>query len=337
MIGFGAYDIDKKKIYVYENINHDPVETIAKNINQYLVDAKEVILIPRSAPISDVPKIGVGSALLDGGSLILTNDQKNDIVAKEPELEKYIKRLWSADEFINNKIKWCYWLKDAEPSILKKSLTLNIILKEIQSFRLKSSRGKTHDMEAYPSLFGEERQPKSNFLLIPKVSSEIRRYIPIGYMTADDIITDKVFAFPNASIYHFGILTSIMHMVWVNYTCGRMKSDYSYSNTVVYNNYPSPEILTDKQKQNVELAAQTILDTRAQFPGSSLADLYHPNTMPPILVKAHQQLDKAVDQCYRSQPFTSEAKRIEFLFEIYEKYTAGMFVQEKSKNKKKTK
>ena len=335
IIGFGAYDTDKKKIYVYENINHDPVETIVKNINQYLVDAKEVILIPRSAPISDVPKIGVGSALLDGGSLILTNDQKNDIVAKEPELEKYIKRLWSADEFINNKTKWCYWLKDAEPSILKKSLTLNIILKEIQSFRLKSSRGKTHDMAAYPGLFGEERQPKSNFLLIPKVSSETRRYIPIGYMTADDIITDKVFAFPNASIYHFGILTSIMHMVWVRYTCGRMKSDYSYSNTVVYNNYPWPEILTDKQKQNVELAAQTILDTRAQFPGSSLADLYHPNTMPPILVKAHQQLDKAVDQCYRSQPFTSEAKRIEFLFEIYEKYTAGMFVQEKKTRKNK--
>jgi len=124
-------------------------------------------------------------------------------------------------------------------------------------------------------------------------------------------------------------------MVWVRYTCGRMKSDYSYSNTVVYNNYPWPEILTDKQKQNVELAAQTILDTRAQFPGSSLADLYHPNTMPPILVKAHQQLDKAVDQCYRSQPFTSEAKRIEFLFEIYEKYTAGMFVQEKKTRKNK--
>lgn len=334
IIGFGGYDINKKMIYVYENINQDPVETVAKNINQYLVDAKEVMLIPRSTPISDVPKIGVGSALLDGGSLILTTEQKNDIIAKEPELEKYIKRLWSADEFINNKTKWCYWLKDADPSILKKSITLNIIINEIQSFRLKSNRGKTHDMAAYPSLFGEERQPKSNFLLIPKVSSENRRYIPIGYMTTDDIITDKVFAFPNASIYHFGILTSIMHMVWVSYTCGRMKSDYSYSNTVVYNNYPWPESSTEKQKKSVEEAAQAVLDARAQFPDSSLADLYHPNSMPPVLVKAHQQLDKAVDQCYRSQPFTSEAKRIEYLFELYEKYTAGMFVAEK-KNKKK--
>lgn len=336
IIGFGGYDVIKKKIYVYNKTNQDPEEVIAKNINQYLVDAKEVIIIPRSLPISDVPKIGVGSALLDGGYFVLSDEQKNDLIAREPDLEKYIQRFWSADEFINNKVKWCFWLKNADPALMKQSITLISILKEIQSFRLKSSRGKTHDMAAYPSLFGEERQPKSDFLLIPKVSSESRKYIPIGYMASDDIITDKVFAFPNASIYHFGVLTSLMHNTWMRYTCGRMKSDYSYSNTIVYNNYPWPENPSDKQKQGVEEAAQAVLDARTQFPESSLADLYDPNTMPPVLVKAHQTLDKAVDQCYRYQPFTSEAKRIEYLFELYEKYTGGLFQPEK-KNKKKDK
>lgn len=333
IIGFGSYDIKNKKLFVYDKVNKNPEELIVKNINQYLVDAQDVIISPRSLPISKVPKIGVGSALLDGGHLILSNDQKNEVIKKEPNLEKYIKRLWSADEFINNKLKWCFWLKDVDPAFLKNSQILISILKEVQAFRLSSNRGKTKEMGMYPSLFGEERQPQSNFLLIPKVSSEVRRYIPIGYMTSEDIITDKVFAFPNASIYHFGILTSLMHMIWINYTCGRMKSDYSYSNTIVYNNYPWPENLSDKQKQSVEEAAQAVLDARSQFPDSSLADLYDPNTMPPVLVKAHQQLDRAVDLCYRSQPFISEAKRIEYLFDLYEKYTGGLFVEER-KNKK---
>ena len=336
IIGFGSYDIKNKKLFVYDKVNKNPEELIVKNINQYLVDAQDVIISPRTLPISKVPKIGVGSALLDGGHLILSNDQKNEVIKKEPNLEKYIKRLWSADEFINNKLKWCFWLKDVDPAFLKNSQILISILKEVQAFRLSSNRGKTKEMGMYPSLFGEERQPQSNFLLIPKVSSEVRRYIPIGYMTSEDIITDKVFAFPNASIYHFGILTSLMHMIWINYTCGRMKSDYSYSNTIVYNNYPWPENPTDKQKQAVEDAAQAVLDARTQYPDSSLADLYDPNTMPPVLVKAHQQLDRAVDLCYRPQPFTTEAKRIEYLFELYEKYTGGLFVDDK-KNKKKTK
>jgi hypothetical protein len=185
-----------------------------------------------------------------------------------------------------------------------------------------------------PYLFAEERQPETDFLVIPKVSSENRRYIPIAYLTKDYIVSDKTFVIPNTTPFHFGVLTSSMHMTWMRYTCGRMKSDYSYSNTIVYNNYSWPLSPTEKQIKTIEEKAQKVLDARLQFPNSSLADLYDPLTMPPILVKAHNELDRAVDLAYRPQPFTTEAKRMEFLFELYEKYTADLFTKEKVKKKK---
>jgi hypothetical protein len=208
-------------------------------------------------------------------------------------------------------------------------------LENVKKFRLNSTKEATIKDASTPSLFSEIRQPATKYLLIPRVSSETRIYIPIGYMEPEVIISDRATALPNADKYCFGIITSILHMTWMKYTCGRMKSDYNYSNSIVYNNFPWPENPTDKQKQAVEEAAQAVLDARAQFPESSLADLYDPNTMPPVLVKAHQQLDKAVDLCYRPQPFTSEAKRIEFLFELYEKYTGGLFPTVKKTRKSK--
>jgi hypothetical protein len=335
IIGFANFDTQNKTIYEYESIKGEPHEIKAKNINQYLIDAKEIIITPRTNPICAIPKIGVGSALLDGGFFILTDDEKQQILTKEPYLNNFIKRLWSADEFINNKLKWCFWLKDIKPEILKQSKELIRRINEIKEFRLKSTRVKTHEMSKYPNLFGEERQPRSDFLLIPKVSSENRKYIPIGYMTSNDIITDKVFSFPDATIYHFGILTSQMHMTWMSNTCGRMKSDYSYSNTIVYNNFPWPENPNEKQVLLIEEKAQQVLEVRLKFPNSSLADLYHHLTMPPSLVKAHNELDKAVDLAYRPQTFTSEANRMEYLFELYEKYTADLFSKEKVKKLKK--
>lgn len=333
IIGFANFDTNKKIIFQYENVFGEAHQVSAKNINQYLIDAKEIILTPRTNPISNIPKIGVGSALLDGGYFILTDDDRNNILKIEPQLDFYIKRFWSADEFINNKIKWCFWLKDITPEILNSSNVLKNRINEIKKFRLKSSRQKTYQMAEYPYLFGEERQPNDNFLLIPKVSSENRKYIPIGYMLSDDIITDKVFALPNATLYNFGVITSKMHMTWMKYVCGRLESRYSYSNTIVYNNYPWPENPSEKQIKTIEEKAQNVLDVRASFPNSSLADLYNPLTMPPALVKAHNELDKAVDAAYSKQAFTSEAKRMEFLFELYEKYTAGMFVKEKKGKK----
>jgi hypothetical protein len=335
IIGFGCYDVTKKSIFEYDEISGEPHEVQVKNINQYLINSKEVIISPRTNPICNIPKIGVGSALLDGGFLILSDEEKKTVLKSEPSLSKYIKRFWSAEEFINNKTKWCFWLKDAPPDIIKSSTILKERISEIKAFRLKSTRGKTHQMADFPFLFGEERQPNDNFLLIPKVSSENRKYIPIGYMTHKDIITDKVFAFPKANLYHFGVLTSKMHMVWMKYTCGRLESRYSYSNTIVYNNFPWIEEISEKQVKAIETAAQKVLDARLQFPNSSLADLYHHLTMPPALVKAHNELDKAVDLAYRQQPFTSEANRMEYLFELYEKYTADLFSKEKVKKLKK--
>jgi hypothetical protein len=207
---------------------------------------------------------------------------------------------------------------------------------KVREHRNSSNREATRKLSATPTLFGEIRQPETSFILIPRVSSENRKYIPMGIFTKENIASDTCMFVPDGTLFHFGMLTSMMHMTWVRYTCGRLKSDFRYSAEGVYNNYPWPIAPTDKQKQVVEEEAQAVLDARAQFPESSLADLYDPNTMPPVLVKAHQQLDKAVDLCYRSQSFTTEAKRIEYLFELYEKYTGGMFVEEKPKKLKKT-
>lgn len=231
-------------------------------------------------------------------------------------------------------------VKKISPNELKEMPLVYERVQKIKVFREQSKRPQTLNAAKFPSMFGEERHPDSDYLAIPKVSSENRDYIPIGFCTKNIICGDKLFNLPNATLFHFGIITSLMHMTWMKYTCGRMKSDYSYSNTIVYNNFPWPENPTDKQKETVEKTAQAVLDARAVFQnllsgsrGASLADLYDPNTMPPVLVKAHQALDKAVDLCYRSQPFINETKRIEFLFELYDKYTAGLFAKEKKKSK----
>ena len=214
---------------------------------------------------------------------------------------------------------------------------LPLLLQQIQKtkeYRLSSKREATNRLANTPSLFGEIRQPKTDYIIIPNLSSGLRKYIPIGFKESDVIASNLALIIPNAELFHFGVLTSNIHMIWIRYTCGMLGTSLRYSNKLVYNNFPWPENPTDKQKETVEKAAQAVLDARAQFPDSSLADLYDPNTMPPVLVKAHQALDRAVDLCYRSQPFTSEAKRIEFLFELYDKYTAGLFVKEKKAGKK---
>ncbi|HEY5391162.1 MAG TPA: type IIL restriction-modification enzyme MmeI, partial [Hanamia sp.] len=273
-------------------------------------------------------------------------NEKVSLVNKSPEILNYLHRFISGDDLINNVSRWCIWLKGISPNEFRNIKELQERFKQVKEFREKSTRTGTKKMADLPYLFAEERQPQNDFLLIPKVSSENRKYIPIAYLSKDFIVSDKTFVVPNTTNFHFGIITSLMHNTWMRNTCGRLKSDYSYSNTLVYNNFPWPENPTEKQKQSVETAAQNILDVRAKFQNSSppgggregaasLADLYDPNTMPSELVKAHQALDKAVDLCYRPQPFINETKRIEFLFELYDKYTSGMFAVEKVKKKKK--
>ncbi len=332
IIGFANFDVNDKNIFEYENIKGEPNEIKAKNINPYLVEGKDNFIPTRKQSICNVPPINYGSMANDGGHLLLDNDERNELLLKEPTAIQVIRPFLGSQEFINKITRWCIWLKDVPPNKYTHLKSVLNRIQKVKEYRLKSTRATTQKLASYPMLFGEIRQPNTDYLFVPGVSSENRDYIPIGFLTEKVIASDLARTIPNATLYLFGVLTSLMHMTWVKYVCGRLKSDYRYSNSLVYNNFPWPETPTEKQTKTVEKAAQQVLDARAAFPDSSLADLYDPNTMPPVLVKAHQQLDKAVDLCYRPQPFINEAKRIEFLFELYDKYTSGMFVREK-KNK----
>jgi hypothetical protein len=331
IIGFGSFNITNKILFDYEDIQGESLVIQSNNINPYLVDGSDIIISNRSFPLSNVPLMRFGSMPRDGGNFIFTEPEKEEFLKLEPKAEKWIRPYTGAQEFINGYSRYCLWLIDISPRELK---TLPEVIKKVdkvKNFRLKSKAASTRKFAATPTLFCQIAQPETNYLLVPRVSSERRKYIPIGFMNKNVIGNDQVLLIPNANLYLFGILTSEMHMAWVKYVCGRLKSDYRYSKDIVYNNYPFPENITDKQKQTVETCAQAVLDTRVKYPDSSLADLYDPLTMPPDLLKAHQKLDKAVDLCYRHQPFTSELNRIEYLFELYEKLTAPLLPTSKQK------
>ncbi len=341
IIGFSNYDTNDKLIFEYESLKSEAHEIRVKNVNPYLINALDLIVQKRRGPICNVPEMNYGSMPNDGGFLLLDKKQKEDLVNKCPAAEKYLRIFLMGEELINNIERWCLWLVDANPTELKNMPEVLNLVNQVRETRQKSTRPQTKELGKTPTLFGEIRQPIGTYIALPRVSSENRKYIPIRILDPNIIAGDKVYTIENSNLFHFGILTSDMHMTWMRYTCGRLKSDYSYSNSIVYNNFPWPENPSEKQKEAVEKAAQAVLDARAQFQnpasgekGASLADLYDPNTMPPVLVKAHQALDKAVDLCYRPQPFPNETKRIEFLFELYDKYTAGFFAGGKKGRKK---
>lgn len=335
IVGFANYDTANKSIFEYEDIKGEAHELKAKNINPYLVDAKDIFIGKRRKPICNVPEISFGSMPNDGGNFLFTDEEKNEFVAKEPNSEKFFRPLISAHEFLNGHKRWCLWLKNANPTDLKVAKLVTERVENVRKLRAESTRQATQKLAAFPTLFGEDRQPESDYVLIPLHSSENRKYIPIGFFDKNSIANNSCSFIPNAKLYHFGILMSVMHMAWVKTVCGRLESRYRYSNELVYNNYPFPDNPNEKQVKAIETVAQKILEARLQFPNSSLADLYDPLTMPPALVKAHNELDKAVDLAYRPQAFTSEANRMFFLFELYEKYTADLFTKEKVKKNKK--
>jgi type II restriction/modification system DNA methylase subunit YeeA len=334
IIGFANFDTKDKSLFVYDDIKGEPQEKTAKNINPYLVDAPNSIILARTKPISNVAPMKYGSKPVDGGEFLFTDIEKKEFLKIEPNAKIYFKKYIGAQEYINNVKRYCLWLKDISPQKLK---SLPEVIKRVENVkrkRLASTKKPTQEAALYPTLFAEERQPKEDYIVIPLVSSERRQYIPIGFLKKDIISSNALSFIPNGDIFLFGIMTSKMHMIWVNYTCGRLKSDFRYSNKLVYNNYPFPKEVSEKNKQKVEDKAQKVLDVRAEFPKSSLADLYHPLTMPPKLVKAHQELDKAVDLCYRPQVFTNENTRIEYLFELYNQYTAPLLNEKGTKKKK---
>ncbi len=328
IIGFANFDISKKKLYTYSDIKGEPDELIVKNINPYLANAKDLVITRRSKPISDVPKMAFGNMPLDGGNFLFTPEEKEEFIKVEPKSEKYFLSLISAKEFLNNKKRYCLWLENINPQELRALPKVLERVEAVKRFRLASVAQSTQKHALTPTLFRDRNRPNT-FIVVPRVSSENRKYIPMGFFDKNSIVSDTMLSIPNGTLYNFGVLMSEIHMAWAKYTCGRLKSDYRYSKDLVYNNYPWPKEPNEKNIRKVEEKAQKVLDVRAEFPDSSLADLYHPLTMPPKLAKAHQELDKAVDLCYRSQPFPNEISRIEFLFDLYNKYTEPLLKKQK--------
>lgn len=336
IIGFGLIDEPEKWLFEYEHVKAEPLKRLVQKLNPYLIEANNLIVTKRHHPLCDVPQIRFGNQPIDGGYLLLTEQEKEELERIEPLATNFIRRYVGSYEFINNVKRYCLWLKSAQPQELQAMPMVLERLKKVRDFRLSSPRLETQKLAQTPSQFAFISHNDSDYIIIPSVSSERRTYIPIGFLSKKVIASNLCLIIPNASLYHFGMLTSLMHNTWMRYTCGRLKSDYRYSNSIVYNNFPWPELPTKKQIAAIEKAAQGILETRALFPNASLAELYDPLTMPPDLVKAHYILDKTIDASYRSQPFANEAERIAFLFALYERYTLRLFAPiggKKGKNK----
>ena len=285
IVGFSAVDdARKKRLYFTERL------LMVDNINPYLISAPNIFVESRKNPVCSVPLMVYGNKPTDGGFLFLTPDEKETFLLKEPDAEKYIKQIYGAEEYINNKKRYCLWLVNIPPAELRKLSLVKERVLQVRNFRLNSTKEATRKSADTPMLFQEIRQPEKDYVIIPRVSSENRKYVPCGFVSAEIIVNDSVQIIPNAELYHFGILTSNVHMAWMRAVCGRLKSDYRYSKDIVYNNFPWPSP-TEEQKAKIEKTAQAILDARALYPDCSLADLYDELTMPPELRKAHQEND----------------------------------------------
>ncbi|WP_317044262.1 class I SAM-dependent DNA methyltransferase [Hymenobacter roseosalivarius] len=324
IVGFGVNSPKQAVLYEYQTVKSTPLARVVPRINPYLVDTDDTLVLNRAKPLCPVPPILWGSKPTDGGNLIMSDDEKNELLKKEPASAKFIRPLTGAREFLYNEPRWCLWLVNASPSELKALPEVMKRVEAVKEFRAASKAASTRDYAKFATLFRQRAQPDTDYLIIPGVSSENRKYIPIGFMSSEVIATDLCRIIPDATPYLFGILTSQMHMAWMRQVCGRLKSDFRYSGTLVYNNFPFPPTPSPKQTTAVEAAAQQVLAARAQFPQESLAALYDSLSMPPALVKAHQQLDKAVDLCYRLAAFPTELSRLEFLFEQYRQLQAPL-------------
>jgi hypothetical protein len=296
---------------------------IVDNINAYLIDAPDVFIESVKKTVCDVPQLVFGSMPNDNGFLSNYSQEERDaIVAEYPESEIVFKQFVGATEFINNKIRWCMWLKGVSPNIIRNTPPIAKAVASVKEMREQSNREATKKLAETPTLFGEIRQPSADYIVIPRVSSERRKYIPIGFLNADYIASDAVQILPDANMFHFGVLTSNVHMAWMRAVCGRLKSDYRYSVNIVYNNFPWPTP-TDEQKAAIEKTAQAILDARALYPDCSLADLYDEVAMPPELRKAHQENDKAVMRAYGFWgKLNTESECVAELMKMYQKLTA---------------
>ena len=328
IVGFGKQERVDKWIFDYPDIKGEPVPFKANNIAPYLVDGSNLVFVNRNKPLGDVPNMLFGSMPNDGGHLLLTSDERAHMLSIYPEISHWVKPILGAKEFLNGDPRYCLWLNDCGVKQLRELLLLpeiKVRIDSVKKIRSSSSRVSTQKLADTPWLFGEVRQPKTGrYILVPSISSQRRKYVPMGFFDCDVISSNKNLLIPGASLFEFGILTSNMHMDWMRTVVGRLKSDYQYSIKLVYNNFMWPDANAD-QCEKIEGLAQKILDARQlevdKDSSTTLADLYDPDLMPSVLRKAHNTLDKAVDALYRKEPFKTPLDRVKHLFELYEMKT----------------
>ena len=323
IVGFGLDDCAQKVIYEYGDIRGQAHAVPATRINPYLFDAPDVLAVGQATPICRVSAIVNGSIPADGGHLLLSPAEQLELLRLEPQAKAFLRRYVGAEDFIHGLVRYCLWLVDCPPTLLRQMPRVVERVRAVKAMREASTKAATRHKAEAASLFTENRQPASgDYLAVPRTSSETRRYLPIGFLPHTTIAANDLQIVPGATRYEFGVLSSAMHMAWVRTTAGRLKSDLRYSTKYTYNTFPWPDAPTDKQRLAIEAAAQSVLDARAAFVGATLADLYDPLAMPPPLLKAHHQLDAAVDAAYGHRGFKTDSQRVAFLFELYQLTTS---------------
>jgi hypothetical protein len=339
IIGFAAFADGAKRLYEYAE-DGSVTETEAPCINPYLLPGSWTLVRKHQTPLAPVPTMRCGNKPSDGGHLILDDEERKALLAECPEARQFLKRFVGSEELINGIDRWCLWLDGVNPEQWRSLPPIKQRVDAVRDFRLKSTALPTKRAAETPATFFYRSQPATSYIAVPEVSSENRRYIPIAFLPPDVIASNKLYIIESKDIYLFGVLSSAMHMAWVKVVAGRLKSDFQYSGTMVYNTFPWPdETVTDKQKARVRQAAEQVLKQRTEcgdgrlgfLPKAnvkgwrcSLADLYDPLANPRTLVQAHTELDRAVEKCYRPEPFHSDRERVEFLFSLYEKLTAPL-------------
>jgi hypothetical protein len=330
IIGLSRRELEwpEKRLFSYDDIHGDPVESRHRALSPYLFDAgglrdRHLVVQEISSSLAGMPKVIIGSKPIDGGNYIFDRAQKDALLAREPEAEKFLHPYFGSEEFINGGERWILALQKASPEELRNLPLVKERVAAVRKLRLDSKSAPTRALAATPTLYHVNVVPDKPFIVVPEVSSERRSYVPIGWAKPPAIPSSLVRVVEGADLTFFGILTSAMHMAWLRNIGGRLKSDYRYSIGIVYNTFPWPEI-SDAQKEKVRVLAQGVLDARAKYPDATLADLYDPDTMPADLRKAHHKLDAAVDALYKRGGFASDRERVEHLFGLYEKLVAPL-------------
>ncbi|MFW6248220.1 MAG: type IIL restriction-modification enzyme MmeI [Bacteroidota bacterium] len=331
IVGLRNVSNEPKYLIFPDNIRYQP-----KNINPYLMGAPNIVVYGRSRPVSKFPEMNFGNMPNDGGGLIITLEQKNNLISDYPDASKFVKILLGSSEFIRGNKRYCLWIEDED---LEEAESIPFIRERIDLARIHRINSKdkgTNGLTKKSHQFRDRNIAKNSQIIIPRVSSERREYIPCDDINKDIIISDSALAIYDAEPFMFAIIHSRMHMVWVKAVGGKLKTDYRYSKDICYNTFPFPDISV-KQKENLNLYVYAILDERAKYPEKTMAQLYNPDTMPKGLKQAHEELDEAIEKCYRLQPFKSDTERLEFLFKLYEEMIKKntLFAKQKKTRKKK--